>query len=298
MAYLNGVRSVFPEAVDQIREMFNLPLSQMANLERYQFLLVKGNLTGAEQTELNNLTIQLQDYIISPETWNLFGDILINMELFLLQLDEDYSQLRVIGDWDSNTSYKNKNIVLYQGEAYISKQDSTDKVPTDTTYWSKISAKGDKGDPGTNLKILGVYTTLSELQSAHPNGSTYDGGFMVGTHYYYWNPTASVWADAGELKGAKGDKGDPGTTTWAGITDKPIEFPPSTHSHLNSEVGLGNVDNVKQMPIAGGTFTGKVVAKSSSDLAEPQIQNIIISTGNPTLADIPVGGIFFKIEIV
>lgn len=37
--------------------------------------------------------------------------------------------------------------------------------------------------------------------------------------------------------------GPPGTTTWGGITDKPSTFPPSTHSHTKTDVGLGSVQN-------------------------------------------------------
>lgn len=34
---------------------------------------------------------------------------------------------------------------------------------------------------------------------------------------------------------------------WAGITDKPSIFPPTSHSHTKSEVGLGNVDNTSDL---------------------------------------------------
>ena len=32
-------------------------------------------------------------------------------------------------------------------------------------------------------------------------------------------------------------------TTWSKVQDKPATFTPTSHSHLKSEVGLGNVDN-------------------------------------------------------
>lgn len=43
--------------------------------------------------------------------------------------------------------------------------------------------------------------------------------------------------------GPQGPAGPPGTTTWAGITDKPATFAPAAHTHAPAEVGLGNVDN-------------------------------------------------------
>ena len=82
MAYLTGSRSQFPEQLDTILELFNLPPSQKDNAARYQYLATKENLSSLEQTELNNLSVILQDYLPDVETWNLFGDILINMQKF------------------------------------------------------------------------------------------------------------------------------------------------------------------------------------------------------------------------
>ena len=47
------------------------------------------------------------------------------------------------------------------------------------------------------------------------------------------------------------------------------------HEVTKEQVGLGNVDNVKQMPISGGTFTGNVVAYSTNRTGEC-LRNIIV----------------------
>jgi hypothetical protein len=47
-----------------------------------------------------------------------------------------------------------------------------------------------------------------------------------------------------------------------------------------SQVGLGNVDNNKQMPIAGGTFTGKAYAQENTDYTTAQIRSVILSTAD------------------
>ena len=52
-----------------------------------------------------------------------------------------------------------------------------------------------------------------------------------------------------------------------------------------SDLSLGNVDNVKQMPIAGGTFTGNAIAYSSNrNTSGGTIRNIVFVTSgyNPT----------------
>jgi hypothetical protein len=88
--------------------------------------------------------------------------------------------------------------------------------------------------------------------------------------------------ESGELKG------EPGTTTWAGITDKPSTFPPSAHEHSPGEVGLGNVQNVQQMPLSGGTFTGQAIAQANTGYTVGQLRNIrLFADGEavPTLAN-------------
>lgn len=75
--------------------------------------------------------------------------------------------------------------------------------------------KGETGEPGTSVKILGRFETYEELVAAYPNGSDIDGGFMVGPEggpqvYYYWDKMAIRWVSAGSITGPKGDKGETG----------------------------------------------------------------------------------------
>ncbi|WP_342538438.1 hypothetical protein MKY15_20555 [Sporosarcina sp. FSL K6-1540] len=48
------------------------------------------------------------------------------------------------------------------------------------------------------------------------------------------------------------------------------------------DVGLSNVDNVKQMSIAGGTYTGIAKAHPNTSYTVAQLHNVILSTGDPT----------------
>ena len=49
-------------------------------------------------------------------------------------------------------------------------------------------------------------------------------------------------------RGAKGDKGDTGTTEWSGITGKPSTFPPSTHTHADKADLVGGQVPTSQLP--------------------------------------------------
>lgn len=82
MAYLDGRRSEFPDKMDNLLELFNLPASLKPNAKRYKQLLTKETLSTMEKSEFNDLKVLLQDYLIDVQKFNLFGDILINIQKF------------------------------------------------------------------------------------------------------------------------------------------------------------------------------------------------------------------------
>jgi hypothetical protein len=84
---------------------------------------------------------------------------------------------------------------------------------------------GPKGEIGPSTVFTGVT----------PPENPQDGWKWIdpesGVEYTWFDDgNSSQWVETGGV-GLKGDKGDPGTTTWAGITDKPATFPPSAHTH-------------------------------------------------------------------
>lgn len=59
------------------------------------------------------------------------------------------------------------------------------------------------------------------------------------------------------IQGIQGETGPPGTTTWAGITDKPSTFTPTSHTHLVSDTtGLQAALDAKQDASTAVTLTG------------------------------------------
>ena len=169
MSYLDGRRSNFPEQLDQVLELFSMPASQKNNVKRFQELKLKENLIPSEQTELNNLTISLQRYIIDVEKFNFFGDVLISMQKFFkegvepyienkkLEFQAEVDKMTYRGDWQPNTQYFKKNVVTSDGNGYIAKLDNINQSPPNATYWGQISKKGDKGDPSLNINYKGTY---------------------------------------------------------------------------------------------------------------------------------------------
>src|SRR5690606_13620659 len=67
--------------------------------------------------------------------------------------------------------------------------------------------KGDKGDPGTGINILGSYDSYEDLVDAHPTGNEGDA-YLVQGDLYVWD--GSQWLNVGNIQGPQGDKGDEG----------------------------------------------------------------------------------------
>lgn len=96
---------------------------------------------------------------------------------------------------------------LYQGEMFYA---------TDTKALYVGNGDGtNKLLSALNIAANGVYATVDALETALPTGA--DGIYIVsGTgHWYYWS--GSAWTDGGDYDfiGAKGDKGDAGTSAYA-----------------------------------------------------------------------------------
>ena len=97
-------------------------------------------------------------------------------------------------------------------------------------------------------------------------------------------------------KGSPGDKGDPGTTTWAGITDKPLTFDPATHgneAHSSSFITLAEVPADLIQSVAGRQ--GEVVL-TKSDVGLSNVDNT--SDANKPISSATQTALNQKVEIV
>ena len=66
---------------------------------------------------------------------------------------------------------------------------------------------GSNGKDGTSVTILGSYSTLSELQTAHPIGNAGDA-YIVDGDLYVWATDNTRWENVGNIQGPKGDQGE------------------------------------------------------------------------------------------
>ena len=73
--------------------------------------------------------------------------------------------------------------------------------------------QGEAGQDGESFRILGIYPTLADLQTAHPTGNTGDA-YAVGTAtsnvVYNWDVDHLEWKNIGSIQGPQGPQGEQG----------------------------------------------------------------------------------------
>ena len=181
MANLTGSRSNFPQSVDVVRELTDLSANKKTQAQRYQFLKTKEVLSPSEVTELNNLTTELQDYLITAESMNMFGDVVISTQKFFkenvmdfvldkkqemttytdnkkVEFQAEVDKLNNRGDYNPSIQYFKNNFVFYNDGAinhvYLCLKDCKGKEPsTNPDFWRKLSIQGAKGDDGIGIGL-------------------------------------------------------------------------------------------------------------------------------------------------
>ena len=147
----------------------------------------------------------------------------------------------------------------------------------DTGETGPKGEQGPAGQDGASYTINGLYSTLSDLQSAHPTGSAGDAWF-VGTSdsnvVYQWDVDQAAWVNVGALKGPKGDtgqqgpKGDTGATGPKGPQGEKGEKGDTGQQGPKGDTGAAGSDGKSAYVSAqDGGYTG-TEAQFNTDLAE------------------------------
>lgn len=181
MANLTGTRSSFPNQIDTFRELYDLPASKKQSAFRYQELKTKDVLSPSDVMELNTLTTELQDYLVTPEYTNKMLDSVVNLQTFFKNnvqgfietkqvamqtyMDEKKAEMQLEidkfqdkGDYNPNITYVAKNFVAYNGNTYIALQTNKGVTPADDgVRWRKLTIQGERGLSGVGLVWKGQF---------------------------------------------------------------------------------------------------------------------------------------------
>lgn len=284
-------RSVFPEGgYDTFPELYDLPPERIQDAKRYKALREKPSKTPQEMQELNNLSITLDPYILTPEKYNKIGDIATGTQKFFVEnvqgyvetkqeeFDAEINKFTYKGIYNPTTQYYAKNYVTYNDgtgdNIFICVVNSINIDPTNATHWRKLGIKGEKGNDGIGLVFRGAWN----------NSSVYDagdavqyGGVIFACMEAHINQQPDLtqdtqyWAKAWDLMVTSTDMiGTRNITTSASninfMTGEIIAFNPATDIlsvYKNSTRLTKNVDyvinpNNQSIDKIGGTWNGTV----------------------------------------
>lgn len=90
------------------------------------------------------------------------------------------------------------------GVSATHKWEGTTLTITSASGTSSADLKGEKGDTGTSVTILGSYESEATLKAAHPTGNPGDS-YLVNGYLYVWSASESDWVNVGNIQGPKGD---------------------------------------------------------------------------------------------
>lgn len=163
----------------------------------------------------------------------------------------------------------------FDGENGISATHSwngTTLTITSASGTSSANLKGEKGEDGTGVTILGSFETENELISTHPVGSVGDS-YLVNGYLYVWSATDNNWKNVGNIQGPKGDPGVSPTITTSKsgkVTTVTIEDKNGTKTATINDGADGN---------PGKSITVKSVNETSADGGE----NIVTFSDNSSI---------------
>ena len=83
------------------------------------------------------------------------------------------------GDYDGSTAYVARDVVYYNGSAYIAKTSTTGNLPTSTAHWSTFaSGSGGIWNSGLSLGTAGQVVKVNSGASALEFGTISSGGLV------------------------------------------------------------------------------------------------------------------------
>lgn len=140
-------------------------------------------------------------------------------------------------EWSIETQYKKNNFVTLEGNGYMALRDNKGVKPPSfpvlsNADWAMFVQKGEKGEQGTGVRILGTLPDESALPSLGEPGDTY----LINGDLYVWSDTTNDWTNVGTIKGPKGDTGPQGPQGEQGLPGKDADL-----TEVNQEIA-----NIKQ----------------------------------------------------
>ena len=162
--------------------------------------------------------------------------------------------------------------------------------------------EGPEGPQGKGLEILGVYATLSDLQTAHPTGNAGDiylvgsGGSYV---IYVWSEDNSDWENGGPITSPVPASASPLMDDVAAVGSS-LKYAREDHVHpsdTSKQDALVSGTNIKELNgyslLGSGTLTVQETLVSGTNIKTIN-SNDILGSGDITVQDVLVSGTNIK----
>jgi hypothetical protein len=137
--------------------------------------------------------------------------------------------------------------------------------------------QGEQGIAGIGVTILGSYSSVEELEAAHPTGNIGDG-YLVGGNLYIWDDINEEWDNVGNIQGPTGPTGPtgPSVTGPTGPSGVISVTGPITNSGTSTSAILG-FNETGFAKLNGATFSGTVT--TSNGITNAQAKNALVASG-------------------
>lgn len=270
-------RSVFPNDIDSFNTLYDLPPSLANDANELNQLQMIENKTQIQIDRMNQLLVELQNYLLTSETVNYHNDCITNMENFTKNRITNYYNYKK--QYNNTQTYEIFNTVTFtDGCVYLLYNVLPDYQaginPTNTDYWIKISSKGDKGTKWKSNYDVGINYMIDDL--VNDEGSVYICispciGQKPSTSPTYWG-----------LFVAKGISGQDGVglnfvgeyvSTATYNTNKAIQYLGSLYACMQD-----GVSGIAPDPNGDTQYWKLVVAKGSSTITKMMRNEVIVTT--------------------
>lgn len=317
----------FPESVDVIPNKKDLSASNLQNMKNYQNAINTNNLSLAQQIKTDNPNLVLE--MIDALGINKISNGLIAVQKFFksnvdgyiqqkqTEFDAKVNELAYIGNYNSVTIYKNKNMVTYNSgdgdKLYLCITPNANGVvgvlPININHFRLLSTQGVQGEAGLGVSYAGEWSNTQTYVNTPTkvDGVFYGGMFFACLQTNTGQPPSLTGSTQywGRAIGSAVTVGDTGgyreiTTTTNNvnfIVGTITTYNPNTdyiEVHLNGEklvkgldynVATNNISITKVSGSWSGTTTNKLIFDFF--IERNMINNLVFSDG----ASIDVGTI-------
>lgn len=158
----------FPDEIDNIERFSDPTITDIPIINQYNAYYLAGDLESATALLDNNPS--LKKMIVNADTLNMLRDMTISTQRYYMNDVQQYLQdiVKYRGVYNPNAKYTKYDMVIYDTgtatQAYLCVNRNTPigTLPTNTTYFTMQTLRGEQGVSGTGLSYRGVWNSSTQ----------------------------------------------------------------------------------------------------------------------------------------